>query len=130
MDESLYVCPGDTIQYVCSISPPVNSISWMVQCAPPGRPCGIDGMQTHPTALQNEPKNLTVCGNVWSIFVSELENLTSQARSNVTFHIPHSPQASKLCLQCQSVWNSTLRVAGIYLGCMRVIIIGEAESVM
>ena len=113
MDERLSVCPGDTIQYVCSVSPPwpANSISWIVQCAPPGRPCGID-MQAHLTALQNRTRNDTVCGNV-SIFVSGLEKLPSQARSNVTFHIPHSPQTSKLCLWCQGVQSTISSVAGI-----------------
>ena len=108
MDERLYVCPGDTIQYACSVSSPENSISWTVQCAPACE----NNMQAHLTALHNRTKNDTVCGNV-SIFVSELETLLSQARSNVTFHIPHSSQASKLCLKCQSVRSTTLRVAGI-----------------
>ena len=125
MDERVYVCPGDPIQYVCSAastSESVNSISWTVQCTPPGRPCEKEE-QAYLTALQNRARNETVCGNV-SIFVFELENLTSQARSNVTFHIPHSTQASKLCLQCQGVRGAILSVAGIYQGYMRVIFIG------
>ena len=57
MDERLSVCPGDTVQYVCSVSPPANSISWIVQCAPPGRPC--DDVQAYLTALQNRTRNDT-----------------------------------------------------------------------
>ena len=109
MNERLYICPGDAIQYIC-VSPQQNSISWTVQCAPPGRPCENDA-QAHLTALRNRTRNDTVCKNV-SIFVSELENLTSQARSNVTFHIPLLPQASKLCLQCQGVQSTISRAAG------------------
>ena len=109
MDERS-ICPGETIQYGC-VLPPVNTVSWIVQCASPGRPCGFDGILAHFTVLQNRTRNATVCGNV-SIFLSGLESLPSQARSNITFHIHHSPQASKLCLQCEGVLSTIFSVTG------------------